>query len=63
MLDHFEIAYLEKSVPDTSASPQPDVPLYFRMSYEGIAEMPVVLSEPTMLCQGYPSLSWGVVLL
>lgn len=62
MLDHFEIAYLEKSGPDTLASPQPDVPLYFHTSRKGIAEMPVVLSEPTMLCQGSPSLFQGLIL-
>lgn len=60
MLDHFEIAYLEKSMPDTLASPQPDVPLYFHVSYKGIVEMPAVFSESTMVCQGYPSLSWAV---
>lgn len=60
MLDHFGIAYLEKSVPDTLASPQPDVPLYFHVLYKGIVEMPAVFSESTMVCQGYPSLSWGV---
>lgn len=53
MLDHFEIAYLEKSLPDTSALPQPDTPLYFCMSYKGMSEMHVVLSEPNMLCQDY----------
>lgn len=47
-------------MPDTLASPQPDVPLYFRVSYKGIVEMPTVFSESTMVCQGYPSLSWGV---
>lgn len=63
MLDHFEIAYLEKSMPDTLASPQPDVPLYFHVSYKEIVEMPSVFSESTMVCQGYPSLSWGVTLV
>lgn len=48
MLDHFEIPTLEKSVPDASASPQLDDPLFFHMSYKGIVEMPTVLSEPTM---------------
>lgn len=52
-VDHFEIAYLEKSLPDTSALTQPDTPLYFCMSYKGMSEMHVVLSEPKMLCQDY----------
>lgn len=60
MLDHFELAYLEKSVPDTLASPQPDVPLYFCVSYKGIVEMPAVFSGSTTVCQSHPSCSWGV---
>lgn len=60
MLDHFEITYLEKSVPDTMALPQPDVPLCFHVSYKGIVEIPAVFSESTTVCQGYPSRSWGL---
>lgn len=54
MLDHFEIAYLEKNVPDTLASPQPDVPLYFDVPYKGIVEIPAVFSESTMVCHLIP---------
>lgn len=49
MLNHFEITYLEKSVPDNWALPQIYVPSCFNMLYKEIAEKPVVLSEPTML--------------
>lgn len=58
MLDHFELAYLEKSMPDTFASPQLNIPLYIHVSYKGIVEMPAVFSESTMVCQDYPSPSW-----